>query len=414
MIMQKIFKRTMSVIMLAMIIMCSVFSLSAAYAEEYTVLNDFVGTDLNMSEFPEIPGDYSVKVVQLAETSDGMLIVYAYQPSLSSRLTAVNITLKPDFNNTTEYKTYDLKFIGNYETLYKYSVSGFKVSSATVRYYDISKISRRKKDAIDNTDSDTVSYDVGQRWTAKSVSNTVEYSCINASTVDITDGVWNVVRPDHGTSKDFRGTDRHYIAFVADMSQGILKDIRLEYTVQDITDNLPLTYPYSESLLLSELEPGNAPTSKWQSVIAVEDFISTENLSESDISALTDKQYVFIFKESAYRRAVDKTLPGNPPPKLTYSAITEIKTFRLYFEADGKAYSVGVLSNTDLPDKTPSDPDVPSAPDSPSDDIHLSDIPEWLNNAFAWFRENWYWLVVGFISVVVLVSCVSVIGRSKK
>ena len=85
-----------------------------AYA--YSVNNVEVLDDLtkdktfNLGDYPQKEGDYSLKVFQIAESTDGKLYIYVYQPCYKFELlaTSINMSLSEEPDDAA---LYTLKYI---------------------------------------------------------------------------------------------------------------------------------------------------------------------------------------------------------------------------------------------------------------------------------------------------------------
>ena len=98
-------------------------SLPSAHAEgsEYTGVLEDLQKDESFSEsyYPVVADDYSLQVVQLAESTDKELFVYLYQPSGQAkdlRAASVNISLSPR-ENVSDFRNYKLTYLNSSGTL---------------------------------------------------------------------------------------------------------------------------------------------------------------------------------------------------------------------------------------------------------------------------------------------------------
>ena len=82
--------------------------------------------NFNAEAYPVKEKDYSLQVIQIAESVDNELFIYVYQPSgsiLDLRATSINIST--GINENLKYVNYTLNYINNSNTLYKYKVNDF-------------------------------------------------------------------------------------------------------------------------------------------------------------------------------------------------------------------------------------------------------------------------------------------------
>ncbi|MCM1440628.1 MAG: hypothetical protein NC131_15735, partial [Roseburia sp.] len=114
--------------------------------------------DFDVTAYPKQELDYSLKLIQLAESVSGELFVYVYNPSADR--VASEIRFSTGINDNKAYKDYALKQLSAAETLSKYIVEDFAVLPDALRYYDVSQLARAWDTAIDPMpdDDNTVSY----------------------------------------------------------------------------------------------------------------------------------------------------------------------------------------------------------------------------------------------------------------
>lgn len=160
-----------------------------AKADENEVIYTDVLEDLqkdenfNVETYPAVADDYSLRVIQIAESVDKELLVYVYQPSAGVKdLTATTIRLSvPVVNELSSYDDYNLTLLSSNGVFGKYKVEGIAVKTDSVRYYEIIQITRAWDSDIDGeTGNDNtisqVPYEVAQQWTAQTVDGQVFYS----------------------------------------------------------------------------------------------------------------------------------------------------------------------------------------------------------------------------------------------
>ena len=163
-----------------------------AYTSSYTsVLTDLqVDSEFVSSDYPYVADDYSINIIQIAESSEGKLFVYTYQPCQTSKYfvaTDINMSLldieDTDYNYglTSSTKLYSLSLLSCESVFCKYLVKDFTVSEHTTRYYNITSIYRDwDKDIDKGTGNDnvknSVAYAVGTVFRAKTENGIVSYS----------------------------------------------------------------------------------------------------------------------------------------------------------------------------------------------------------------------------------------------
>lgn len=276
-----------------------------AHAEDnfssYTnVLEDLQKDEnFNVESYPKDIGDLSLKVIQVAETTGKELLVYVYQPSADKQYMAksINISVGSDL----KYNVFELVYLNNEETLYKFKVSGLQVSSDPGRHYDISSISRSFVKGVDqepengNTISE-IAFPVSQKWLVATIDDNVFYKRLDTEAIEITDKFVGFVRY-KGGFKLLPNTscDSHFVAFSTDKSIDKLLSADVYFKTQKMhyiepTDRYKSTF-YKEtennvSLSYSDKASVSVPadifgkiTYKWDRIQSVEAFKSDVNFN---------------------------------------------------------------------------------------------------------------------------------------
>lgn len=258
------------VVLIAVLLLGGVGVSYAATTRYTSVLDDLQEDDkFNASDYPAVSNNYSLKLIQIAESSNGELFIYVYQPAAQSKsLIATNInmalsdrlsnedksydptgeefsgegfggwaggghggggfrprTAEPATSSDTEAGNthlYDLTLISFEGVFAKYKVNGLTVSNATTRYYNISTIYRDFDSTIDDeADHDNtinkVAFEVGQVWTATTTADGVQYTAKEIEIVQLTSQMIGMHRYSDGFQFDgTKSLDSHYIAFTCD------------------------------------------------------------------------------------------------------------------------------------------------------------------------------------------------------
>lgn len=193
-------------LIIALILGCLLSCFSNTIINVYASSIDVVGgyTDVledlqkdenfNIDNYPVVKDDYSLQVIQIAESSDRELFLYVYQPcSPNIDLNATSINLSTTTGRDLSYKNYFLQLLSKNGCFGKYILRNFTVQTEDTRIYDISSIFRKwnaKYDEESGTDNtiEEVSFAVAQKFTAKTMEDgTVEYANNGTDVVYITD-----------------------------------------------------------------------------------------------------------------------------------------------------------------------------------------------------------------------------------
>lgn len=333
------------------------------------VLTD-LQTDSNFSveDYPVVENDYSLQVIQVAESVNNELFVYVYQPSGELKdLVATEIRMSTGINDNAKWEDYSLELLSKEGALYKYKIKDFSVKVDALRYYDISAIFRTFDETIDKKLENgnlinEISFEVGQLWTFSTVEGQVSCSCLTSEVINIVDKYVGFVRYENGSILwMWDACDSYYVAFSTDkkieklieadvsfLSRGYTimytftgqKNINYsDYQENDIT----LTY---DSVADAGFGTGNNYT--WKRIQSVSDFISGENLTDEAVNNLNGKEWVLRFAEPEYG-----SVYGGSTSYRDVTEISEVTILRLKFETEGVVYNIGVVDNKQTGDSQP-------------------------------------------------------------
>lgn len=393
---------------------------SVAYAAGtiYSDVLEDLRTDGSFSteQYPAVADDYSLKVIQIAESSDKELFVYVYQPcGLSKKITAssINISLVPR-ENISDVKNYKLRLLSSNGVFYKYLVEGLTVNTSTTRYYTIPSILRPYDKTIDKgadygNEVTEVVYEVAKEYCFSTINGEPFCRVLDVETIEITDKFVGFVRYEDGYHPLgwYSGAcDSHFVAFSTDRDIDRLLEADVYYTSQSYewdrsfdwlnpvesfgekVDN----YAYLTYEQKVEHTGGGwfAPTYTWNRIQSVDEFIAGENIeqdvytgalfnvsvankiTDEGMEALQNKQWVLRFVETAY-------YSSNSDVGSMYKSSTivgDVTILRLKFETDGITYNLGVIDN-----KQSGNSDVPI--NEQETNVELSDPMKWVLLAIA-------------------------------
>ena len=357
--------------------------------------------NFNAEAYPVKEKDYSLQVIQIAESVDNELFIYVYQPSgsiLDLRATSINIST--GINENLKYVNYTLNYINNSDTLYKYKVNDFVVKKDALRYYDITSIYRKWSSVLDSetgndNEIDEVPFTVSKLFTASTVNGEVSYTCVESETIEITNKYVDHIRYLNGFWLYTDSCDSHYVAFSTDKQIDKLMEADLTYIVEigsgsfatgrwtvDETKTITDTI-YADDKAVSEATGPFGYTYTWDRIESVSEFIEKEDLKDETKKNLENMQWVLRFAETDY-----KEYNGAWNPHYDATLVSEVTILRLKFETNGSIYNLGVIDNKQSGDDNPGNKE---------------------NN---WFYDMVKWLlgIIGAILLVVLiVACMPLI-----
>ncbi|MGN0824557.1 MAG: hypothetical protein ACI4MB_05775 [Candidatus Coproplasma sp.] len=351
----------------------------AAVQNYSNVLTDLEKDEsFNAGDYKSVADDYSLQVIQVAESTDGELFIYVYQPcQLTQYLvaTSVNMALSESVDGT---ELYTLTLLNSSGVFCKYLVNGVTVAADETRYYNISSIFRAWIDGVDEPPADgqtinEVSFKVGKLFTAFSDNGTVKYSCLGQEVVEITSKYCGFISYWEGTNPwtEFK-CDAHFIAFNTDKDIDRVKNADVEFYWKTIKENNngygkdTVIFEGKKTVSLNDVEKaivthrgwflGNVYS--WKRIRTVEQFIKEENITDKTVlDNLKDKAFVLNFFETEYSKTgpYSELLVGHYY-KSTYSRLYDETILRLEFEKDGKTYNLGCVDNKQTEPNAPINP----------------------------------------------------------
>ena len=390
--MTKEIKKTMKSLFIYFLLFVCLFAsffcipIEKANAEEklYTnVLEDLQKDEtFNKEDYLVNIKDYSLQVIQIAESSDKELFVYVYQPySPNEALKATTIRISTSVEEISPYD-YHLTLLNSEGTLYKYKVENFNIEEKDVRCYEIVAIHRlwnEKYDKdlpkyLDNKITEVV-FKVAQKWTATTENEKISYTKLGIEVIEITDKFVGFCRYEGGFEPFgwAEACDSHFVSFNTDRRIDKLLEARVEFTSQKYFTYVVMD-PFNYQTLYGEKEEkvvdlkydqkGEFTGSgwfaipySWKRISKVNEFID-ENKNEKvfecgvfDVSvetgitdvglkALKGKQWVLRFAETKYD--VEGTVNYNSTQK---TIVGDVSILKLTFETNNEIYRLGVVDN---------------------------------------------------------------------
>ncbi len=365
------------------------------YAEEkqYTdVLEDLQKDEtFDISAYPVVGNDYSLDVIQIAESADKELFIYTYQPNGAHTASSINISVAVDDN--LFYRNYTLTYINSNQTLFKYKVNDFTVRDELTRYYDISSIYRPFDENIDNELLDDngntiseVAYPVARVFIAQTINGQVEYTSTDTEVVEITDkyvGMLSYVQdiaPGVGQGS-FSTVENHFVAFNTDYQIDKLISAEVYYQTQSLTSLWGIGLGTSN--IFGELQPNHVVvnadervvvegdilfshfTYEWNEIQDIDTFLATESREDiydmgiadvASVTKITDEglqdlegmQWVLRFTTTEWSKDVVLTTT-----ETHCTHVTDVSILRLTFETNGVTYNLGVVDNKTTGDGIP-------------------------------------------------------------
>ena len=341
----------------------------------------------NAANYPSNAKDYSLSVMQLAESTDKELFVYVYQPS-GDKVRASSINISTTINDDISFFNYPLELLNFEGTLFKYKVTNFEIKKDPVRYYAISSIYRPFDAGIGDEKSgnntiNEVNYAVNKQYCFGEINGKPYINCIDIETIVVTDKFVGFVRYKDGFKLYVGACDSHFVAFNTDKPIDKLLEADVYYTTQEYSSSWAALvgeketfgdkadkYAYLKYTDKVEHAGGGwfAGTYKWDRIQTIDDFIKGENreniyhgavldvkisskLTDEALTELKGKKWVLRFAETNY------SLSSNYATGATFESYTlvgDVTILRLKFETDGITYNLGVIDNKQTGSTEPS------------------------------------------------------------
>lgn len=359
------------------------YSVETVDVSEYSsVLEDLTRDPLfKIADYPSIADDYSLDVIQIAESVDGDLFVYVYNPSdatVEVEASKINMSLQHYEDKNPTYKLYDLTLVSSSGTLDKYVVNGFSVSTDDCRYYNIAGIYTPFNEAIhedaeqDDDVINYVGYPVAKCYSTITDSNgAVLYDCVSLDYVDVDIKAVGLVRYPNGFKLNgLTKTDSHFVAF--DVDNFYVKHIysaTVSYltrgyhytfavgagsseTYDEAVEHTDDIYDYDEGKLLD----GGwfSKEYSWSRILTSDDFQTQlesydHTLLVYDEAAINESQFVIQFLETDYS-TWNTTGVGNGYDS---TRVSEVSILRLRFATPQGVYNLGAVSDVVSDDGKP-------------------------------------------------------------
>lgn len=328
------------------------------------------------SKYPLNYSDTTLSVIQIAESTDGELLIYVYQPSGSSkdyRASSINISTELDEKNPS-YRNYALEYLNSSDSLYKYRVKNFVVSDSDFKRYDISSVYRPwDKDVDKPAEGENITtekaFRVAQRWNLMNTSDGVVYSMQQIDVVEIVDKYVGYMHYENGFYLFQNSCDSHFVAFSTDWNMDNLFEVELDYYITPYTHKISwypsgfgvetsdATYATDEPQhviqIVDHLQTGEyspygwiGKKYSWDRIRTAKEFADNENehLTDESKERLKNKQWVVTFTETPTYFSSNVT--GTSGVQVwTFSRVEELTILRLKFESDGDVYNLGVVDN---------------------------------------------------------------------
>ena len=375
------------------VFLCVPFQASAsAIRDGSDVLADLKqDPSFHTDEFPVVQNDASLQVIHFAESEQGELLVYVYQPHQTpGKYQASSINISATADGSLDIKNYYLDLVDYDGVFQKYVVCGLSALTNSMREYEVVSIFRMYDAAVDSALSDDngnsineVVYPVAKKYTLKNTPNGTTFGVSDVQTIQITDEYVGFMRYPAGsvlfTDVDI---DVHYVAFSTNYKMDKLLEADVYYVQQSYSETgVAMNKAYGEkeekySYLTVDKNLVYDRNAWWSKEYSWNTIETSAAFLESSAGKTLYKQNVFgsVYAnsviEDAAREEIGETEwvlrfaqteyvqqdKGVQVPYInTYATIVgEVSILRLAFETDGKYYNLPVIDNKQSGSLTPS------------------------------------------------------------
>ena len=212
--------------------MLPAYAATSAYSD--VLLDLQVDSEFNADDYPNNASDYTIQLIQIAESKSGELFVYTYQPSQISKYlvaTEINMSLSDSASGT---KLYSLTLLNCNRVFCKYKVNDIAVNAETTRYYNITSIYRDWDKEIDeetgnDNTKNSVAYPVGKLFAATTENGNITYGCTEIQTIQIINPYADYLEYSNGFKFCPNWCHSHYVAFSTDKKIDTLMEADVSY-----------------------------------------------------------------------------------------------------------------------------------------------------------------------------------------
>ena len=318
------------------------------------------------ADYPDKPDDYSLKVIQIAESEDGSLFLYIYKPSGDSTDIVAKQVNMSDTGTAVGLRNCKLYLVDSDGVFQKYKVDGIKRNNEFVRKYFLVSIYR----SFDSKYGDIVSedslgvlkaYPVETVWTAVTANDgSVSYSAdYSDDVIEFTSSCAGYIYYSHEFMSFAAGVESHYYAFSTNKPIDTILTVYLEYSYHYLYDDrraiirVNEEYDDDKEVVIEKGDLLKVPTGnhlfftdyEYERIQSTAAFLKNEgtDMTEEAKKSISEQDWILRFAETTY--------VYEPHPYYVIDTdITSISVFRLKYKYDKKVYDVGVIADVIAPD----------------------------------------------------------------
>ncbi len=374
-------------------------------------------SNFNVADYRDKSDDYSIDIIQIAESTAKELLIYTYQPCQRTCFlvaTCINMSLSDKVTGTT---LYNLELISQDGVFCKYKVKDLVVQNIQLRYYNITSIYRAWNSSIDKPSGNSntineIAYNVGKLFKAETFEGSIRYSYDLKETIEIINPYTGFLQYSDGFFLYLKSCRSHYIAFDTDKQIDYLLEADVSFSHRSVKTAFGLggTTEYGDNISETKTLQGKDKGSntadgwfskyyEWKRIQSVDTFIKEEKLKDDVANSLKDKKWVLRFYETDYKY----TATGSHFDIEEYTEVSNVTILRLKFVTGFKLYDLGAVSNKLTGSNTEWDNTNPNE----------SDPLGWLGRLFKDLAEKLgipEWVLILIIVLLVLAILMPILG----
>ena len=437
----------LALILISTIIGCALPGIAFAASEtSYSNVLDDLHIDETFDEnaYKQIEKDYSLQVIQVAESAEGELFIYVYQPSAELKASSITLARNKDNTQGLTFVNYKLTFLNSSGVFFKYKITNFALLSDNVRYYNVASILRPWDSTLDGktTEANDViekAYKVGKMWTVTTKDDGTFYELDETEVIEIEDEYIGYVNYSDGVKVSFGDiaagtTSAHFVAFSTDRKINDLLEAELEFKTQDVSYKVCSNILHSHYKQVYDRKEGAVETHKpivlksddyasnndlggisfssnhqWKRIMTAQAFLAYHNNDDSQVLSkgnvnILDKQWVLSFYETAVSVKSDMgwstifqslAFLWSGEIECKYTEVSDVLLLRLKFQTKGETYNLGVVANKQTGDDSPINETIDK----------LQQLFDSIKDAFErlgkWLAKYW-WVILAVVGVIAL------------
>ena len=330
--------------------------------------------NFNIDDYPDLVNDYSLQVIQIAESENNELFLYVYQPSHRALdLLCTTISMYNGYStNGKDFSPllYELELVSTDGVFDKYVVKDYIVSTEGERWYNIVSIYRAFNETIDKHIeggiTDEIAYSVGQQWHVYYMNDEMYYEMGTFKTLEVEIVTAGNIEYSNGFTMGslaglYNYCDSHFVCFnVPDYVVSHIYDADVSYVSRPVTEYSGMGVPddsygeyetkyvtlYDNDVVTFEGSGWLGKTYNWNRISSSTDFVKNfENqggvLGKTSIDRIASSQWVFAFCETE----ID-VISSNGWTIVSSTEVSKVTILRLHFvDITGRYYNLGVVAD---------------------------------------------------------------------